>query len=364
MTVIRYPFTRVASILAPSLLFMFSATGVHAEISTHEIFAVVSAPPITTDNEAAYPVSGDCTYYEGHNPKVTVTTLDMGLNTDRVLATGCMPGDSWSIDLNMADFGSGLVGDDGTLKRDVEIRAVFTDDNGVYKEQFVWVYRNTDFSRPAPDLVISLTENRTVIDDSHNASAICGANEITMDASGLMTVTETNCARMVATENANMTLAMEDSLTGASGACEFETLTMNSVGAIQVTVDPQATERCIDDKDGDGILDLQDPEPWTDINNNQCVDSQKLIDNIAMTGGDAVTQPDVLSCDANESITIQGIKLNSDGSSVCYTAGQFVRFVSPATMDPARAGEPVFSVPSGTSFAIATSGEDCSNIGT
>lgn len=360
MIVIRYPFVRVTSVLAPSLLFLLSATGVHAEISTQE-FAIVSAPPITTYNEAVYHVFGDCTYIDGNDGSVTVTYSNPE-HVDVVVETLCTVNDDWSVTADITKFGTGHVDEDGILKHDVKILAVYTDDYGVNREHPVWVYRNTDASRPASDLTISLTENRTVVGKSFDASATCGATKITMNHEGLITVSETDCARMVSTINADMTLAMTDSLTGASGACEFKTLTMNAAGDIHITVDPEAAERCLDDKDRDGILDLQDPEPGTGLNNNLCVDSQNLIDNIAMTG-DADTQPDILICDANESITVQGIKLNSD-SDVCYMAGQFVQFVSQATKDETRAGEPIFSVPSGTSFAIATGGSDCSNIGT
>ena len=341
MSVIRYPFVRATSVLAPSLLLLLSATGVHAEISTHTI-TIVSAPPITIDNEAIYQVFGDCTYVDGESSQVTVTFSDL-VNAGSA-STTCEATGEWSVTADITNFGSGLVDEQGILEQDVTIQANLTNANGLNSYHSVNVHRNPDSSRPAPDLVIGLIENRTVVGDEFKGGARCGASEVTMDNTGKITVHETDCARMVSTINADATLLMTDPLTGASGACEFETLRMNGEGAnIQITVDPVAATRCIDDKDFDGILDMQDPEPGTDVNNGFCVDSQNLIDNVALTDAEFI-------CQANDSITVQGVRL-PDASDVCYEAGQFVRFAPPAlvaSVDP----EPVFVVPSGTTFSI------------
>ena len=352
MTEIPSPFVRATSMLAPSLLLLLSATGVHAEISTHTI-TIVSAPPITIENEAVYQAFGDCTY--GDNSQVTVTFSD-GVHDDVVVeGIPCVETGEWSIEaagkVDITGFGSGLVDENGILERDVTIQANLTNPYGLNAYHSVSVHRDPDPSRPAPDLMISLIESRIVVDDEFKGGARCGASEVTMDNYGKITVNETDCARMVSTTNPNATLVMTDSLTGASGACEFETLTMHGAGHIQITMDPEAAMRCIDDKDFDGILDMQDPEPGTDVNNRVCADSQNLIDNVALTDAEII-------CEANDSITVQGVRL-PDASDVCYEAGQFVRFATPALV--ASAGpEPVFVVPTGTKFHIpGSAGTPC-----
>ena len=348
MTEIPSPFVRATSMLAPSLLLLLSATGVHAEISTHTI-TIVSAPPITIENEAVYHAFGDCTYEDGDNSQVAVT---FSYSVDALSETTiCEPTGEWSVEADITGFGSGLVDENGILERDVTIQANLTNAYGLNAHHSVSVHRDPDPSRPAPDLMISLIESRTVVDDEFKGGARCGASEVTMDNTGKITVNETDCARMVSTTNPNATLVMTDSLTGASGACEFETLTMHGAGHIQITMDPEAAMRCIDDKDFDGILDMQDPEPGTDVNNRVCADSQNLIDNVALTDAEII-------CEANDSITVQGVRL-PDASDVCYEAGQFVRFATPALV--ASAGpEPVFVVPTGTKFHIpGSAGTPC-----
>lgn len=340
MTVIRYPFVRAATGLAPSLLLLLSTTGVHAEISTHTI-SIVSAPPITIENEVNYQTSGDCTYVAGENSLVTVTFSDS--NNTASANTTCEATGEWSVTADVTNFGSGLVNEQGILERDVTIQANLTNDNGLNAYHNVSVHRNPDSSRPDADLLIGLVENRAVAGDEFKGAARCGATEITMDHTGEITVHETDCARMVSTDNANASLVMTDPLTGATGACEFEKLSMNGAGNIQITIDPVAAVRCIDDKDFDGILDMQDPEPGTLVNNDVCKDSQGLIDNVALTDAELI-------CEAKESITIQGVSL-PEGDKVCYDAGQYVRFAPPALMASVEP-EPVFVVPSGTSFSI------------